>query len=155
MELYLKEILKVNSSSTNKKVLKKGDVLFREGEFSEYLYIVEEGEVCSFLVTDSRAIPLNLHRNKELIGENSSHKDNMTYTENAVAMCHTTLVKVKVSDIKDFLGESDMWVSDILGELSQKIEKTQKSIKEHKVANTEVFKDGFNIELEKFLIKSL
>lgn len=145
----------MNSSSNSKKTLKKGDVLFREGEFCEYLYIVDEGEICTFLVSDSRAIPLNLHKTKDLVGENSAHKENLTYTENAVAMCDTKLVKVKVSDIQTFLSESDVWINDILEELSQKIEKTQKSIKEHKVANTQVFNDGFDIELEKFLVKSL
>jgi CRP-like cAMP-binding protein len=145
----------MNSSLNNREVLKKGEVLFREGEFSDYLYIVDEGEICTFLVSDSRAIPLDLHKTKGLVGENSSHKENMTYTENAVAMCDTKLIKIKISDIQEFLSESDMWVKDILAELAQKIEKTQKSIKEHKVANTNVFKDGFNIEVEKFLIKSL
>lgn len=145
----------MNSSSNSKKFLKKGDILFREGEFCEYLYIVDEGEVCTFLVNDSRAIPLSLHKTKDLIGENSSHKENMTYTENAVAMCDSKLVKVRVSDIQEFLSESDLWVNDILGEVSQKIEKTQKSIKEHKVVNSKAFKDGFDIELEKFLVNSL
>lgn len=146
----------MNSSLNNNKLsLKKGDVLFREGEFSEYLYIVDEGEICTFLVSESRAILLNLYKTKDLLGENSVHKERLSYSENAVAMCDTKVVKIKTSDIQKYLAESDVWVNDILQELSHKIHKTQKSIRDHKVSNTQIFKGGFNLELEKFLIKCL
>ncbi|MBF0338005.1 MAG: Crp/Fnr family transcriptional regulator [Nitrospirae bacterium] len=82
---------------------KKREMVFSEGERSEWLYIVIEGKVkITKLSNEGKEIILELIQAKELFGAVAVFKD-FPYPANAVAMDPTTALKVSRKDLLKLL----------------------------------------------------
>ncbi|MBF0606107.1 MAG: Crp/Fnr family transcriptional regulator [Magnetococcales bacterium] len=82
---------------------KKREMVFSEGERSEWLYIVIEGKVkITKLSNEGKEIILELIQTKELFGAVAVFKD-FPYPANAVAMDPTTALKVSRKDLLKLL----------------------------------------------------
>jgi CRP-like cAMP-binding protein len=133
--------------------LKKGDVLFKEGDLAEYFYLISEGKVCSFKLRDGRVIPLFVANDKQLVGEETILKDDTHHNYIAVALEDSFLVKVSKSSVFEFLNSNSEWMKNILGDISTKLTKMYETAKEHKIVDSELFGMSQLLEEDEILLK--
>lgn len=109
-----------------------GDVLFKQEDPCEFLYIIKSGEVCSFTADKGQIVPIFMSGPEELVGdEASTHLD--SYHVNAVATEETVAVKVPAADIKSYLSSTPKWINNIVNLLAEKLVETSHIISEHKI----------------------
>jgi len=135
--------------------IKKGEALFREGDTSQNFYILSLGSTCSFTVKNSRAIPLRVSIKDDLIGEEYSVQKGSKYNYNVTALVDSELIVVKNEDVQSYLDQGQLWLKNILSAVSTKILNTEKLVSDHQIIDSNSFEDGFSMDTENLLLKSL
>lgn len=120
--------------------LKKGQILFVEGESSAYLYIVVTGKIRVVKETDSRLIPISIIGDKSFIGELSMFSDDPR-SATAVAEEPSEVLMIKKSEIRKVIKSCPVWVSEIMQTLSERLRHGIDIMREHKIEDDE-FKIG-------------
>ncbi len=121
-ESHFKDIIK----------LKKGQVLFVEGEASAYLYIIVQGKVRVVKENDSELIPISVVGDKSFLGELSMFSDEPR-SACAFAIEDTDVLMIKKSEIKKVIKSCPLWVSEIMETLSNRLRSSIEILREHKI----------------------
>lgn len=138
--------------------LERGDVLFKYGDTCDHAYLLQEGHVACFLLSeDKRIIPLFTKKDVGLIGEQSLfHESGPTYTFYAVALSGSTLYKIPREEVLSFLGEAGLWIKNILSDISGRLEKTSLALQEHKIIDSRLNEnEDFEVEDIKVLLNAI
>lgn len=114
--------------------LKKGQVLFAQGEGSSYLYIVVKGEIGIFLEENEKLIFLNTVGDKDFIGELSMFS-NDTRNATAIALNDSSLMVIKKTDIQKVLKTCPDWITNIMLTLTDRLRNTVDVLREHRVVD--------------------
>lgn len=137
--------------------LSEGDVLFKRGDKCKYTYIVTSGHIACFsFSSDNRAIPIFSVRDTGLVGEDGAFLVVPNYGYNAVALSSSSVIKIPVKEIMTYLNEAGDWISNILGDLSEKLSNTTDIIVDHKIIDDRL--NGgvlFTDQEEKVLINAI
>jgi CRP-like cAMP-binding protein len=81
----------------------KGDIIYREGDNSNYIYLITEGIVKNYkLDEDGKELITALYKEDDLFGY-TSFINNLSYQESATAINDTKLVGISKNDLKDIL----------------------------------------------------
>ncbi|GGK28019.1 transcriptional regulator [Yeosuana aromativorans] len=81
----------------------KGDIIYEEGNNSNYIYLIRKGVVKNFKFDqDGKELTTNLYQEDELFGY-TSFMQNIPYQESATAIQDTELVGVSKQELKDVL----------------------------------------------------
>jgi CRP-like cAMP-binding protein len=120
--------------------LKKGSVLFHEGEASSFMYIISKGKVGILKETQGRVIPLAAVREKNFIGEMSLFNDEVR-SASAIALEDTTVYMVKKSDIRKVLKNCPDWVTNIMITLTDRLRDVDELMREHRITENELSND--------------
>ena len=81
----------------------KGDIIYEEGNNSNYIYLIRKGVVKNFKFdNDGKELTTNLYQEDELFGY-TSFTQNIPYQESATAIKDTELVGVSKQELKDVL----------------------------------------------------
>jgi len=81
----------------------KGDIIYEEGNNSNYIYLIRKGVVKNFKFDhDGKELTTNLYQEDELFGY-TSFTQNIPYQESATAIKETELVGVSKQELKDVL----------------------------------------------------
>ncbi|GAL88551.1 response regulator [Jejuia pallidilutea] len=81
----------------------KGDVIYRESENSNYIYLIREGVVKNYKIDeDGKELITALYKEDDLFGY-TSFTHNLPYQESATAMEDTELVGISKHELKDIL----------------------------------------------------
>jgi CRP-like cAMP-binding protein/CheY-like chemotaxis protein len=81
----------------------KGDVIYREGDHSNYIYLITEGIVKNYkLDEDGKELITALYKEDDLFGY-TSFTHNLPYQEFATAINDTQLVGISKNELKDIL----------------------------------------------------
>ena len=126
--------------------LKKGQILFAEGESSAYLYIIVKGKIRVVKESESRLIPISIIGNKSFIGELSMFSDEPR-SATAVAEENSDVLMIKKSEIRKVIKSCPSWVSDIMKTLSERLRSGIDIMREHKIEDDE-FKIGDELTTE-------
>lgn len=123
--------------------IKKGSVLFHEGEKSSYLYIIAKGKVL-LVKEDANGIhSLAIIGEKNFIGELSMFNDEKRYAS-AISLEETEVYMIKKSDIRKVLKECPEWVTNIMVTLTDRLRDVDELMREHRVVSSELESD-FNL----------
>lgn len=114
--------------------VKKGQVLFAQGEVSSYLYIIAKGEIGIFLEEKERLSFLNSVGEKDFIGELSMFSDDKR-NATAIALEDSSLVIIKKVDIRKVLKMCPEWVTNIMLTLTDRLRNTVEVLREHRVVD--------------------
>jgi len=114
--------------------LKKGQVLFTQGEASSYLYIVNKGEIGIFLEDKDRLTFLNSVGEKDFIGELSMFSDDKR-NATAIALEDSSVMVIKKVDIRKILKMCPEWVNNIMLTLTDRLRNTVDVLREHRVVD--------------------
>lgn len=116
------------------RTLKKGSVLFVEGEPSTYLYIIKTGSILILRDDNNRITPLANIGAKQFIGEISIFTDE-TRTANAIVTEDSQVYMVKKSDIKKVIRDCPEWLSEIMETLCDRLKHASDVLREHKITS--------------------
>lgn len=133
--------------------LKKGAVLFVEGEPSTYLYIIKSGEISIFKEDKGRIFPISVIGEKQFIGEISIFTDD-TRTACAVVSKDAEVYMIKKSDIKKIVRSCPEWLSEIMETLCDRLKHATDILREHKLSDT-TDNENFGIQQEKDLLEAV
>ena len=124
-KLSLDLINRIKSIAKNNSSLGKGELLFKEGDKKEYIYLIEKGEVALIKQNKNKNIEVMNQHEGEIVGIDLIFNDNeCEYT--ALVTEPTKLYKVLISDFKDFLSLNNNSSLELLKYISSLINKMEK-----------------------------
>jgi CRP-like cAMP-binding protein len=122
--LSLDLINRIKSIAKNNSSLGKGELLFKEGDKKEYIYLIEKGEVSIIKQNNNKNVEVMNQHEGEIVGIDLIFNDNeCEYT--AVVTEPTKLYKVLISDFKDFLSLNNNSSLELLKYISSLINKME------------------------------
>jgi len=122
---------------------KAGSVIFAQGEPSNYLFLVDRGEVKLIKEDGHRFMLLSIIKEKSFLGELSMFSDDLR-SASAIAVNDTTVYMIKKSEISKVLKDCSNWVSDIMVTLCDRMRSTIDILSEHRIVDDNL---GFGGEL--------
>ena len=126
--------------------LKKGHVLFVEGEPSNFLYIIVSGEIRVVKESGKRLIPISIVREKDFIGELSMFSDEPR-AACAIATQHSEVFMIKKSDIRKVIKSCPDWVNNIMQTLTDRLRGGVEILREHRIVD-DIFEVGNNLSTD-------
>ncbi|PIK14543.1 cyclic nucleotide-binding domain-containing protein [Halobacteriovorax sp. JY17] len=117
--------------------IKKGAVLFHEGEKSNFLYIIAKGKIQLIKEDDNGIHPLASIGEKNFIGELSMFNDEKRYAS-AIALEETEVYMIKKTDIRKVLKECPEWVTNIMVTLTDRLRDVDELMREHRVSDSDI-----------------
>lgn len=142
--------------SENIEQFEEGDVLFKEGDLPESFYLIVTGKVICFKRSNDRIIPVFTATEKEIVGEDCVLSDSNMYFYSAVVMEECHVIRIEKSEVYKFLNMQKEWISNILKNISGKIQHTTDLIAEHRILEDRLIGDmDFTEEMEAQLRKKL
>jgi len=126
--------------------MKKGHVLFIEGEPSNFLYIIVRGEIRVLKENGKRLVPISVVRDKDFIGELSMFSDEPR-AACAVATQHSEVLMIKKSDIRKVIKSCPDWVNDIMLTLTDRLRGGIDILREHRIVD-DIFDVGNDLSTE-------
>ena len=122
--LSLDLINRIKSIAKNNSSLGKGELLFKEGDKKEYIYLIEKGEVAIIKQNNNKTVEVMNQHEGEIVGIDLIFNDNeCEYT--ALVTEPTKLYKVLISDFKDFLSLNNNSSLELLKYISSLINKME------------------------------
>lgn len=122
--LSLDLVNRIKSIAKNNSSLGKGELLFKEGDKKEYIYLIEKGEVAIIKQNNNKNVEVMNQHEGEIVGIDLIFNDNeCEYT--ALVTEPTKLYKVLISDFKDFLSLNNNSSLELLKYISSLINKME------------------------------
>lgn len=122
--LSLDLINRIKSIAKNNSSLGKGELLFKEGDKKEYIYLIEKGEVSIIKQNNNKNVEVMNQHEGEIVGIDLIFNDNEC-EYSAVATEPTKLYKVLISDFKEFLSLNNSSSLELLKYISSLINKME------------------------------
>lgn len=137
--------------------LSKGtyEVIFREGELAQSLYIVKRGQVICVKRSKDRLIPVFRAGEGDIIGENAI-LNTSAYGYSAVSLTNVELMQIPSSSFKEILQKSPAWLMDLTATMVQRFENTANLVAENRVFSASIlseeeFPSSLEIQMKKML----
>ena len=117
--------------------MKRGQVLFVEGESSAYLYIVISGKIRVVKEQENGVVPISIIGDKSFLGELSMFSDEPR-SASAIAETDLRLVKIKKSEIRKVIKLCPVWVREIMETLSERLRLGSEILLEHNIVDNSI-----------------
>jgi CRP-like cAMP-binding protein len=131
------------------------EVLFREGELAQRLYIVKRGQVICLKRSKDRLIPVFRAEAGDIIGENAI-LDTGSYGYSAVTLTMAELLEIPSQSFRQVLEKSPEWLVELTATMIQRFENTANLVAENRVFNDAILsEEDFPSSLETNLKKLL
>lgn len=131
------------------------EVLFREGELAQRLYIVKRGQVICLKRSKDRLIPVFRAEAGDIIGENAI-LDTGAYGYSAVTLTMVELLEIPAANFRQILEKSPEWLVELTATMIQRFENTANLVAENRVFNDSILsEEDFPSSLETNLKKQL
>ncbi len=116
------------------------EVLFKEGELAQNLYIVKRGEVICLKSSKDRLIPVFKATAGDILGENAI-LDPSPYGYSAITMTDSELMEISSVTFKEVLQSSPQWLIDLTSTMVSRFENTANLIAENRVMNASIYSE--------------
>lgn len=133
---------------------KKGQVLYTEGEPSNYVYLIKSGIVKLIKEDGGRLIAIARLKEKEFIGLESFFAD-AGRKESAVAVEETQAFMIKRSDLKTSMKSCPDWMNDLMKIMGERLENTMDILRAHQISDDLDEGYGFGPDEEVKIKKSI
>jgi CRP-like cAMP-binding protein len=124
----------------NKKVFKPRELIFKEGDKANKLYIVSTGEVLCLKFSNDRLIPIFLAKQGDILGENAMIADSL-YQSSAITLSRVELIELPSFNFKRIFSESPEWLRDLTSTMVSRFQSTASLIAENKVISPEILSE--------------
>lgn len=115
---------RIKSIAKNNSSIEEGELLFKEGDKKEYIYLIEKGEVTIIKDNNDKKIEIMNQHDGEIVGIDLIFNDNEC-EYSAIASVPTKLYKVLISDFKEFLSLNNNSSLELLKYISSLINKME------------------------------
>src|SRR5690606_16101249 len=115
---------RIKSIAKNNTSLKQGEMLFKEGDKNEYVYLIEKGEVAIIKHNNDKEIEIMNQHGGEIVGIDLIFNDKEC-EYSAIVTEPTKLYKVLISDFKEFLSLNNNSSLELLKYISSLINKME------------------------------
>lgn len=123
-------------------------VIFKEGQKANKLFIVKAGEVLCLKSSKDRLIPVFLAKEGDIIGESAMIQD-LVYTYSAISMANTELLEVTNFSFKQVFSKSPEWLTDLTTTMITRFQNTSSLIAENRMIHPSIIsEDTFNSQVE-------
>lgn len=123
-------------------------VIFKEGQKANKLFIVKAGEVLCLKSSKDRLIPVFLAKEGDIIGESAMVQD-LVYTYSAISMANTELLEVTSFSFKQVFSKSPEWLTDLTTTMITRFQNTSSLIAENRMIHSSIIsEDAFNSQVE-------
>jgi CRP-like cAMP-binding protein len=102
----------------------QGEVLFKEGDHKEYIYLIEKGEVALLKDKQEKKVEIMSQNDGEIVGVDLIFNDH-DCEYSALVLQPSIVYKVLISDIKELLTNNNSLSLEILKYLSSLINKLE------------------------------
>ncbi len=131
------------------------EVLFREGELAQNLYIIKRGQVLCLKRSKDRLIPVFRAEEGDILGENAILNTGV-YGYSAVSITTVELMEIPSDNFNQILAKSPSWLLDLTSTMVQRFENTANLIAENRVFNDSIiseedFPSSLEVEFKKLL----
>ena len=134
----------------------EGEVLFKEGDVLDHLYLLLDGEISCFSLNNDRVVPLQKITGPGVIGEDLILTKNQACYYSAVALNDSSYVKIPKNEVDLILEEGSDWLTNIIRNMSEKIQHTSNLLVEHNIVDSKLYADAnFDSDEETFLKNAL
>lgn len=116
---------------------KKGDILFREGETSKDLYIIQNGIVKIFKETDGKRLPIALVHAGQFIGE-LSFFDGKPRSATAEAATDLKVVKLDQAKLDKEIRKLPSWLLVIIRSIADRMREADELVKRNLIVDTKM-----------------
>lgn len=137
--------------------LSKGvhEILFKEGELAQAMYILKRGQIICLKRSKDRLIPIYRAEAGDIIGENAM-MDMAAYGYTALTLTSAELVEIPASNFKEILAKSPGWLMDLTSTMIQRFENTANLVAENRVFHSSImseeeFPSSLEIQIKKLL----
>ena len=132
------------------------DVVFKEGELAQSLYIVKRGQVLCVKSSKDRLIPVFKAGEGDIIGENAI-LGSAPYGYTAVTLTTVELLEIPSGNFSQILANSPAWLMDLTATMIQRFENTANLVAENrvfsdKIIEEEEFPSSLEIQIKKMLV---
>lgn len=118
----MEEVMKVVKSTS----YKKGELLYREGDTSDFLYIVSKGKIRIYRLSESGKEQLvRILNSGDFTGELALFRESI-HESYAEAMCETNVCMISRNDLQEFLLKYPTISLRILSEFSKRLETSER-----------------------------
>jgi CRP/FNR family cyclic AMP-dependent transcriptional regulator len=114
------------SASFYLRFLAPGDVLIKEGEKAEFVYILRSGELSAFKMTDGKKVVLGKIEPGEFVGE-MAYINNEPRTASIEALADSQLIEVPIGLIDSILYKRPSWTRALVQTLSKRLKSANKA----------------------------
>lgn len=118
--------------------LAKGDVLFRDGDKADKLYIIKSGKLACFNQNGNSKVVFFVALENEIVGEEGVLSEKNKHTYNVICLENSVLSIVNADLIESVIQSKAPWIRKILGNISQKTMNTKSVIVEHVIRDCPV-----------------
>ncbi len=113
-------------------VYKKDQILFKEGDKPQKLYILKSGKILCLKRSKDRLVPINFVSDKSLVGEEALVLGE-PHSYSAIAMEEAAVIEIPGKTIAAVIKVAPPWLSGLLKTLSVRINETSSVISEHRI----------------------
>ncbi|MCC7331944.1 MAG: cyclic nucleotide-binding domain-containing protein [Flavobacteriales bacterium] len=117
-------INQIKSIALNNSFINEGDLLFREGDKKEFVYLIEKGEVIIVKDHNQQKFEVINQHEGEIVGIDLIFNENEC-EYSAIASEPTKLYKVLISDFKNFLSRNNNTSIELLKYISALVNKME------------------------------
>jgi CRP-like cAMP-binding protein len=115
-------------------VLHKDDVLFREGDVADTIYLVKQGRILRLKRSGERLVAVGTAGEREVVGEEGLLRG-LPHGYSAVATEETQVVTVQGALIEGALGTAPPWMRELFKTLAERYAGTAEAIAEHRISD--------------------
>ena len=120
------DVLHILQSNSEVCQCQPDEILFTEGTFSEYFYLVIEGEIQiikSLGSEDERVIAVS--KNGSILGEMEIFSEEGTHTASARAFTHVTLIKISIKQFSSIVQNCPQFAYNLLRLFTRRLQKSE------------------------------
>lgn len=137
------------------KSFQQKQVLFKEGQPADKLYIIKSGEVLCLKASKDRLIPVFRAQKEDIIGENAM-LDDSKYGYSAVALGPVEALELSKTTFTEVLKEAPDWLVDLTTTMIGRFQNTANLIAENRAIHSTIipeedFPSAVEVEYKKLL----
>lgn len=113
------------------KFLSEGDVLIREGEAANFVYLVRRGSLRAYTHKNNTEIEIGVIREGEFVGE-MAYINNDRRSADVIATSDCELIEIPINHLDQLLFQKPSWSKALMITLSTRVKKANDSLKYQK-----------------------
>lgn len=123
-----------------KQEIKKGEKLFKEGDRTQDLYIIQKGLVKIFKEVEGEILPLGIVKEGQFIGE-LAFFDGKPRSATAEAITDIEVLKFEKTMLEKELAKLPAWLLTLINSIAFRIREADELVKRNKIVDKKVSKE--------------